>query len=106
MRNVTIFANAEVDRSPCGSGTSALLAYLFARGGIQVGQDVINAGITGEAFRGRVDGRTVLGDREAVITSVEGNAYVTGYSTFVIDGRDPLGARLSAGLSAALDRLI
>jgi proline racemase len=90
MRNVAIFANAEVDRSPCGSGTSALLAYLFARGGIQLGQDVVNAGITGEAFRGRVENRTVLGDREAVITSVEGSAYVTGYSTFVIDGRDPL----------------
>jgi proline racemase len=90
MRNVAIFAESEVDRSPCGSGTSALLAYLFARGGIQVGQDVVNAGITGEAFRGRVEGRTVLGDRDAVITSVEGSAYVTGYNTFVIDDRDPL----------------
>ncbi len=97
MRNVTIFANAEVDRSPCGSGTSALLAYLFSRGGIHQGQDVVNAGITGVAFRGRVDERIVLGDREAVITSVEGSAYVTGYSTFVIDGRDPLGGGFLLG---------
>jgi len=97
MRNVAIFANAEVDRSPCGSGTSALLAYLFSRGGIQIGQDVVNAGITGEAFRGRVDGQTVLGDREAVITSVEGSAYVTGYHTFVVDGRDPLGGGFLLG---------
>jgi proline racemase len=97
MRNVAVFANAEVDRSPCGSGTSALLAYLFARGGIHEGQDVVNAGITGEAFHGRVDGRTVLGDREAVITSVEGTAYVTGYNTFVVDGRDPLGGGFLLG---------
>jgi proline racemase len=97
MRNVAVFADAEVDRSPCGSGTSALLAYLFSRGGINIGQDVVNAGITGEAFRGRVDGRTVLGDREAVITSVEGSAYVTGYNTFVIDGRDPLGGGFLLG---------
>jgi trans-L-3-hydroxyproline dehydratase len=97
MRNVAVFANAEVDRSPCGSGTSALLAYLFARGGIQIGQEVVNAGITGEAFRGRVEERTVLGDREAVVTSVEGSAYVTGYHTFVIDGRDPLGGGFLLG---------
>jgi proline racemase len=97
MRNVAVFANAEVDRSPCGSGTSALLAYLFSRGGIHQGQDVFNAGITGEAFRGRVDERTQLGDREAVITSVEGTAHVTGYHTFVIDGRDPLGGGFLLG---------
>ena len=58
---------------------------------------MVNAGITGEAFRGRVDGRTIVGDREAVITSVEGSAYVMGYQTFVIDDRDPLGGGFLLG---------
>jgi trans-L-3-hydroxyproline dehydratase len=91
MRNVTIFADAEVDRSPCGSGTSALLAALHAGGRVDIGEDVVNAAITGESFVGRVEGRTSLGPHPAVVTSVEGTGYVTGYSTFVVDDRDPLG---------------
>ena len=91
MRNVTIFADAEVDRSPCGSGTSALLAWLHAAGRLEMGVDVRNASITGEVFEGRVDGLTSLGAREAVVTSVAGTGYVTGYHTFVVDDRDPLG---------------
>ncbi|HEY7024679.1 MAG TPA: proline racemase family protein [Candidatus Limnocylindrales bacterium] len=90
IRNVTIFADAELDRSPCGSGTSAILAQLHARGRIQVGQEIINAGITAEHFLGRVESETTLGPHAAVNTSVAGTAYVTGYSTFVVDGRDPL----------------
>ena len=91
LRNVTIFADAEVDRSPCGSGTSALLARLHALGQLETGTQITNAGITGEAFRAWVDSETQIGDRAAVLTSVEGHAYVTGYHTFVIDDRDPLG---------------
>ena len=91
MRNVTIFAEAEVDRSPCGSGTSALLAWLHAAGRLEMGVDIRNASITGEVFQGRVDGLTTLGESQAVTTSVAGTGYVTGYHTFVVDDRDPLG---------------
>jgi trans-L-3-hydroxyproline dehydratase len=91
MRNATIFADAELDRSPCGSGTSAILAQLHARGRLGVGQQIVNAGITGEHFLGRIEAETALGPYRAVSTSVAGTAYVTGYSTFVVDGRDPLG---------------
>ena len=91
MRNVTIFAEAELDRSPCGSGTSAILAQLHARGRIHVGQEIINAGITGEHFLGRIEAETALGPYPAVSTSVAGTAFVTGYSTFMVDSRDPLG---------------
>jgi proline racemase len=91
IRNATIFAEAELDRSPCGSGTSAILAQLHARGRITVGQEVVNAGITGEHFRGRVEAETALGPYPAVSTSIAGTAYVTGYSTFIVDSRDPLG---------------
>ncbi len=91
LRNVTVFADAEVDRSPCGSGTSALLAQLHARGRMRVGQEIVNAGITGEHFLGRIEAETALGPYRAVNTSIAGTAYVTGYSTFVVDSRDPLG---------------
>jgi trans-L-3-hydroxyproline dehydratase len=92
MRNVTVFADAEVDRSPCGSGTSALLAARYGLGASEVGDEIVNAGITGEAFLGRVEGTTSLGAREAVVTSVAGQGFVTGHHRFVIDERDPLGA--------------
>jgi proline racemase len=91
IRNVTVFADAEVDRSPCGSGTSALLAARYALGASEVGDEIVNAGITGESFRGRVEGVTWLGDREAVVTSIEGEGFVTGHHRFVVDERDPLG---------------
>ncbi len=91
IRNVTVFADAEVDRSPCGSGTSALLAARHALGASRVGDSLINAGITGEAFAARIEGTTTLGEHEAVLTVVQGNGYVTGHQRFVIDERDPLG---------------
>ncbi len=90
-RNVTIFAEAEVDRSPCGSGTSALLAQAAARSWLGIGDEIRNASVTGEIFRGRLEERTSLGPNDAFITSVAGRAYLTGYSTFVVDARDPLG---------------
>jgi proline racemase len=91
IRNATIFADAELDRSPCGSGTSALLAQLHARGRIRAGQEIVNASITGEHFLGRIEAETSLGPYPAVTTSIAGTAFVTGYSTFVVDSRDPLG---------------
>jgi trans-L-3-hydroxyproline dehydratase len=91
LRNVTVFADAQADRSPCGSGTSAILAWLHGTGRMAVGDEIANAGITGEVFQGRLEETTRLGDRFAVSTSVAGTGYVTGYHTFVVDERDPLG---------------
>jgi len=91
IRNATVFADAELDRSPCGSGTSAILAMLHARNRVKVGQEIVNAGITGEHFLGRIESETELGPYPAVITSVAGTAYVTGYSNLIVDSRDPLG---------------
>jgi proline racemase len=90
IRNVTVFADAEVDRSPCGSGTSALLAARHALGASEIGDAIVNAGVTGEAFVGRLEGLTSLGDHEAVVTSVAGRAFVTGHHRYVVDERDPL----------------
>jgi proline racemase len=90
VRNVTVFADAEVDRSPCGSGTSALLAARYALGASEIGDEIVNASITGEVFVGRLEGLTSLGDREAVVTSVAGRGFVTGHHRYVVDERDPL----------------
>ncbi len=91
LRNVTVFAEAEVDRSPCGSGTSALLAQGAARGTLRIGDEIANASLTGAVFHGRVEGEASIGTQRAWATSIAGTAYVTGYSTFVVDARDPLG---------------
>jgi proline racemase len=91
IRNVTIFAEAEVDRSPCGSGTSALLAQRYARGRLAAGEVLRNASLTGAVFEGRVEADTTLGPHAAVVTSVAGMGYRTGQATLVVDPRDPLG---------------
>lgn len=93
QRNVTVFADGEVDRSPCGSGTSARLALLAADGRLGKGAagTLRHLGIVDSAFLGRVVGRTEVAGRPAVVTEVEGSAFRTGRHEFVLDPRDPLG---------------
>jgi len=92
LRNVTVFADGEVDRSPCGSGTSARLAVLHARGELATGAELRHEGIVGTTFRARVLGTTQgPGGRPAVITQVGGRAHRTGHHTFVLDPDDPIG---------------
>ncbi len=91
QRNVTIFADGEVDRSPCGSGTSARLALLHAEGRLAVGDPFRHLSIVGSEFSGRIVGETEVRDRAAVITEVEGTAYRTGRASFELDPDDPLG---------------
>jgi proline racemase len=87
QRNVTIFADGEVDRSPCGSGTSARCALLAADGLLGEGDVLRHDSIVGSTFRARVVGSVA----EGVLTEVEGMAYRTGEHRFVLDPRDPLG---------------
>jgi proline racemase len=94
QRNVTVFADGEVDRSPCGSGTSARLALLDAAAGgpLERGATLVHRSIVDSVFTARVvgDGPTV-GGGPSVITEVEGSAYRTGSHAFELDPRDPLG---------------
>jgi len=90
LRNVTIFADAEVDRSPCGTGTSAVMAVLAAMGLLEEGQPFVHESIIGTTFTGRVAAHRMVGDYEAIVPSIEGSAWITGEHTFVIDERDPL----------------
>jgi proline racemase len=91
QRNVTIFADGEVDRSPCGSGTSARLALLDRSGELPRGEVLVHEGILGTEFRARVVGDAEVAGRPAVITEVEGSAHYTGRHEFALDPRDPLG---------------
>jgi proline racemase len=91
QRNVTVFADGEVDRSPCGSGTSARLALLDAHGLLARGETLRHRSIVDSEFAGRVVGETEVGGRPAVITEVEGSAYRTGRASFQVDPDDPLG---------------
>ena len=91
QRNVTVFADGEVDRSPCGSGTSARLALLHASGRLRTGELLRHRSIVDSVFAGRVTGATAVAGRAAVMTEVEGSAYLAGRSHFVLDPADPLG---------------
>jgi proline racemase len=91
QRNVTVFADGEVDRSPCGSGTSARLALLDAAQQLPRGDELHHLSIIGSSFRGRVVGSVDLAGRPAVVTEVTGAAYRTGTSSFELDPSDPLG---------------
>jgi proline racemase len=91
LRNVTIFADAEVDRSPCGSGTAAVMAVLSAMGMLSDPDQIFrHESIIGTLFRGRVVGTVKVGELDAIIPEIEGDAHITGENTFIIDQRDPL----------------
>lgn len=91
QRNVAVFADGEVDRSPCGSGTSARLAALHASGRLRSGDLFVNTSIIGTTFEARVEDEVEIDGTPAVITSVRGSAHPCGRSTFVLDPNDPLG---------------
>jgi proline racemase len=92
LRNVTIFADAEVDRSPCGTGTAAVMAVLNDMGLLFDDGPFIHESIVGTTFKGRVLERVMVGERPAIVPEIEGAAWITGEHTFLIDGDDPLKA--------------
>ncbi|MEV7632262.1 proline racemase family protein [Microbacterium sp. NPDC089318] len=91
QRNVTVFADGEVDRSPCGSGTAARVALLAATGELADGETLTHDSIIGTRFLARVAERTAGG----VIPEVTGNAHRVGSSTFELDEGDPVAAGFS-----------
>ena len=90
LRNVTIFAAAEVDRSPCGTGTCAVMAVLAGMGLLGSERDFVHESIIGSRFRGRIIGETFVGPLTAILPEIEGEAWITGEHRFVIDPNDPL----------------
>jgi proline racemase len=92
LKNVTIFADAEVDRSPCGTGTCAVMAVLDAMGLMPDGRAFGHESLIGTLFNGRIAGRTRVGDFDAILPELEGSAWITGEHVFLVDDEDPLKA--------------
>ncbi|MGR4866484.1 4-hydroxyproline epimerase [Caulobacter sp. LARHSG274] len=91
-RNAVFYGDRAIDRSPCGTGTSARLAHLAAKGRLKVGDAFVHESIIGSRFTGRVEAQVELGGRPAIIPSIEGSAIATGHNTLWIDRADPFWA--------------
>ena len=88
--NVVISEEGQVDRSPCGTGTSAKLAYMYSTGRLKMGEQFVNGNFTGAIFKGHVKEEAMVGDYPAIITVITGSAYISGIATYLIDPTDPL----------------
>ncbi|MEY8779233.1 4-hydroxyproline epimerase [Allomuricauda sp. XS_ASV26] len=88
-RNAVFYGDKAIDRSPCGTGTSARMAQLYAKGKLKIGEPYIHESFIGSKFVGIVEKESVLADKKAIIPSIQGWAQVTGYNTIVIDDDDP-----------------
>ena len=87
-RNAVFYGDKAIDRSPCGTGTSARLAHLAAKGALAVGDRFVHESYIGSRFIGRVEAATTLGDTPAIVPSIEGSAIATGFNTIWIDRAD------------------
>lgn len=88
-RNAVFYGEKAIDRSPCGTGTSARMAQLHAKGRLKKGDPFVHESIIGSLFEGRVEDETEVGGRPAIIPSIGGWARMTGLNTIFIDDRDP-----------------
>jgi proline racemase len=88
-RAMTLCPGTAYDRSPCGTGTSAKLAVLHAKGELRLGEWFTSESVLGTRFRARIVGETTVGSLPAIVPEIEGSAFVTGMATFVLDPDDP-----------------
>tara|TARA_R100000005_G_scaffold38740_1_gene18108 strand:- start:11395 stop:12396 length:1002 start_codon:yes stop_codon:yes gene_type:complete len=88
-RNAVFYGDKAIDRSPCGTGTSARMAQWQARGQLLPGDKFIHESIIGSCFTGKIETMTKVGDRQAIVPSIGGAAYLTGFNRIIIDERDP-----------------
>ena len=87
-RNAVFYGDKAIDRSPCGTGTSARLAQLYAKGKLKVGEPFVHESFIGSKFIGRVEEETRLDNKKAIIPSIQGWAKVFGHNTITIDDED------------------
>lgn len=87
-RNAVFYGERAIDRSPCGTGTSARLAHLVAKGKLSVGDRFVHESYIGSRFIGRVEDSAMVGDQPGIIPSIEGSAIATGFNTIWIDRED------------------
>ena len=96
-RNAVFYGDRAIDRSPCGTGTSARIAQLAARGRLSVGDDFVHESIIGTLFDGRVEAAAQVGGHAAIVPSVAGWARMHGLNTIFVDTRDPLAGGFQLG---------
>jgi 4-hydroxyproline epimerase len=87
-RNAVFYGDKAIDRSPCGTGTSARMAQLYAKGKLTKGEAFIHESYIGSTFIGRIEKETTLGDIKAIVPSIQGWAKIYGYNTIIIDDKD------------------
>lgn len=87
-RNAVFYGDKALDRSPCGTGTSARLAQLFAKGQLTMGAQFIHESYIGSTFIGKVEAETIIGGKKAIIPSIKGWAKIYGHNTITIDPED------------------
>ncbi|SFD17415.1 4-hydroxyproline epimerase [Algibacter pectinivorans] len=88
-RNAVFYGNKAIDRSPCGTGTSAVMAQRYAKGKLKIRENFIHESFIGSKFIGRIEEETTINGKPAVIPSIQGWAKVFGYNTIIIDDNDP-----------------
>jgi 4-hydroxyproline epimerase len=88
-RNAVFYGDKAIDRSPCGTGTSARMAQLAARGKLKVGEEFVHESIIGSLFDGRVEASSRVGNHDAIVPSIAGWARQHGINTIFVDSRDP-----------------
>jgi 4-hydroxyproline epimerase len=88
-RNAVFYGDKAIDRSPCGTGTSARMAQWHAKGLLKKGDEFVHESFIGSKFTGRIEEETTVGDFPAIVPSIEGWAVVTGYNTIFLDDEDP-----------------
>lgn len=88
-RNAVFYGDKAIDRSPCGTGTSARMAQLHTKGKLQVGEDYVHESFIGSTFVGRIEKEATLAGQKAIVPSIKGWARVFGYNTIIIDDDDP-----------------
>jgi proline racemase/trans-L-3-hydroxyproline dehydratase len=90
QKNIVVFGDGQFDRSPCGTGTSAKIAELYAKGELALDKEIINESITGMTFRGAAVQETEICGISGIVPRVTGQAYITGYNHWLLDRNDPL----------------
>ncbi|MFF2289392.1 proline racemase family protein [Peribacillus butanolivorans] len=88
-RNTVVFGRGQIDRSPCGTGTSAKMAILHKKGKLELGQKFVHESIINSTFTGRIVGETTVEEYSAVIPEISGKAWITSFNQFVLEDSDP-----------------
>ena len=89
LKNAVVIPPGAIDRSPCGTGTSAKMASLHAKGKLGLNQEFFHESIIGSTFKCKIIGEAMVGDFKAIIPEITGSAYITGMHTFILDPEDP-----------------